>query len=69
MAESRSNDWRELCAAAAKEQDAAKLTCLVNQIIEAIDQTLPHSRARNASRGDGRSRAREGRGRVESALI
>jgi len=49
MAESKSNDWRELCAAAAKEQDAAKLTCLVNQIIEAIDQSLPHSRAPNAS--------------------
>jgi len=52
MAESRSNDWRELCAAAAEEQDAAKLTCLVNQIIKAIDQTLPHSRARNVSTGD-----------------
>jgi len=41
MAESKSTDWRELCAAAAHEEDAAKLTCLVNQIIEAFDQSLP----------------------------
>lgn len=41
MAESRSTDWRELCAAVASEQDATKLTCLVNQIIEAFDQSLP----------------------------
>jgi hypothetical protein len=40
MAESKSTDWRELCAAAAGEQDAEKLTCLVNQIIEAFDQSL-----------------------------
>ena len=39
MAESKSTDWRELCAAAAGE-DAEKLTCLVNQIIEAFDQSL-----------------------------
>jgi hypothetical protein len=49
MAESKNNDWRELCAAAVKEQDAAKLTCLVNQIIEAIDQTLTRSPTLNAS--------------------
>ena len=41
MAENRSTDWRKLCAAAAKEEDAAKLTCLVNQIIDAFDQSLP----------------------------
>ncbi len=41
MAEGRSSDWRELCAAAADEQDAAKLTCLVNQIIAAFDESLP----------------------------
>lgn len=49
MADSKSNAWRELCAAAAKEQDAAKLTCLVNQLIEALDQTLSRSRAPNAA--------------------
>ncbi len=40
MAEKMNTDWRELCAAAASEQDAAKLTCLVNQIIDAFDQSL-----------------------------
>ena len=41
MAEKKGADWRELCAAAADEKDAAKLTCLVDQIIEAFDQSLP----------------------------
>ncbi|MFZ3340510.1 MAG: hypothetical protein WA213_06480 [Terriglobales bacterium] len=41
MIENKSTDWRELCAAAAREEDAEKLTCLVNQIIEAFDQSLP----------------------------
>ncbi len=40
MAETNSTDWRELCAAAVQEADAAKLTCLVNQIIEAFDQSV-----------------------------
>ncbi len=40
MAESKGADWRELCAAAAHEEDAERLTCLVNQIIEAFDQSL-----------------------------
>ena len=48
MAKSKSTDWRELCAAAAGEQDAAKLTCLVNQIIEAFDQSLPPSAVKNS---------------------
>jgi len=48
MAESKSTDWRELCAAATQEQDAAKLTCLVNQIIEAFDQSLPPRDAGNS---------------------
>lgn len=47
MAESKGTDWRELCAAAAHEENAEKLTCLVNQIIEAFDQSLsPQSSAR-----------------------
>jgi hypothetical protein len=41
MKESKSADWRELCAAAASEHDATKLTSLVNQIIEAFDEALP----------------------------
>jgi hypothetical protein len=40
MAEDKGTDWRELCAAAAREEDTEKLTCLVNQIIEAFDQSL-----------------------------
>lgn len=44
MAESKDADWRELCAAAAQEQDATKLTALVNRLIRAIDETKarPH---------------------------
>lgn len=49
MAESKGSDWRELCAAAIKEQDAAKLTSLVDQIIEAIDQSFAHSHTLSAS--------------------
>ena len=40
MTESKSADWRELCAAAVNEHDATKLTCLVNQIIQAFDEAL-----------------------------
>lgn len=40
MAGGKSNDWRELCLAAAKEEDTEKLTHLVNDIIEAFDQSL-----------------------------
>lgn len=38
MDDGKNADWRELCAAAANERDAAKLTTLVNQIIEAFDE-------------------------------
>jgi hypothetical protein len=41
MAEIKKTDWRDLCSAAANEQDAAKLTYLVNQIIEAFDRAVP----------------------------
>jgi hypothetical protein len=37
MAESNRVDWRELCAAAAKEPDSEKLFSLVNQILKAFD--------------------------------
>jgi hypothetical protein len=40
MNEGKGPDWRKLCAAAADEHDATKLTCLVNQIIEAFDEAL-----------------------------
>jgi hypothetical protein len=44
MAESRNvehnnrEDWQQLCSVAAVEQDSQKLTCLVNQIIKALDE-------------------------------
>lgn len=51
MAESKSIDWRELCAAAAREQDAAKLTCLVNQLIQSLDETIAGSHGHYVSAG------------------
>jgi len=38
MAESIRTDWRQLCAAAAKETDSEKLAELVNQLIKALDE-------------------------------
>jgi len=48
MNESKSADWRDLCAAAANEHDATKLTCLVNQIIEAFDEALAPRKSNQA---------------------
>jgi hypothetical protein len=50
MAESERNDWRTLCAAAAKEEDSAKLNCLVSQIIESLEnRNLPNQPGTPAS--------------------
>ncbi|MGA2001749.1 MAG: hypothetical protein ABSG70_00125 [Terriglobales bacterium] len=49
MAEGAKYDWRELCVAAAKEEDAEKLTCLVKEIIEAFDQSLLQPRPAGGS--------------------
>ena len=38
MSESRSKDWRELCAAAASENDPKKLGLLVEELIRALDE-------------------------------
>ena len=38
MAEGKRIDWRELCAAAAKEPDSEKLADLVDEIIKALDE-------------------------------
>jgi uncharacterized membrane protein YqiK len=38
MAEGNRTDWRQLCAAAAKETDSEKLAELVNQLIKALDE-------------------------------
>lgn len=44
-----SSDWRALCAAAATEEDSAKLTSLVTQIIQKLDE---HRAQRNPLSGD-----------------
>jgi hypothetical protein len=36
--QSKSNEWRRLCAIALKEQDPERLTSLVNQILDALDE-------------------------------
>jgi hypothetical protein len=51
MANGESTDWRDLCAAAAKEEDSAKLTSLVNQIIKAFDERTPAERTAVLTRG------------------
>ena len=42
MAEGDREDWRELCAAAAKEPDSDKLFCLVDRILKAFDDGQEH---------------------------
>jgi hypothetical protein len=41
MPEINRTDWRELCAAAAKELDSEKLISLVNQILQEFDECEP----------------------------
>jgi hypothetical protein len=38
MAEGNRTDWRQLCAAAAKETDSEKLAEVVHQLIRALDE-------------------------------
>jgi len=38
MADGMQRDWRELCLAVTNENDSAKLTSLVQELIEALDQ-------------------------------
>ena len=38
MADDVQKDWRELCLAVTNETDSAKLTCLVQELIEALDR-------------------------------
>ena len=42
--EEEAHSWRELCAAAAVEEDSAKLSGLVDQIIKTLDQDRVQSR-------------------------
>jgi hypothetical protein len=43
MAENNRADWRELCAAAAKEPDSEKLVSLVNQILDVFEDRQKES--------------------------
>lgn len=52
-------DWRELCAAAAKEEDSAKLTGLVNQIIKALDEESDGGSQRISGGGQSMFRSRD----------
>jgi hypothetical protein len=38
MADGLQKDWRELCVAVTNESDSTKLTSLVQELIEALDQ-------------------------------
>jgi hypothetical protein len=38
MSNGTQKDWRELCAAVSKETDPTKLSSLVQELIEALDQ-------------------------------
>jgi hypothetical protein len=38
MADGMQKDWRELCVAVTNEQDSAKLSSLVQELIEALDR-------------------------------
>jgi len=38
MSESTQKDWRELCVAVTNESDSAKLSSLVQELIEALDK-------------------------------
>jgi hypothetical protein len=38
MAESIQQDWRELCVAVTNENDSTKLSSLVQELIEALDE-------------------------------
>lgn len=41
MAHGTQKDWRELCLEVTNEQDSTKLSSLVQQLIEALDQGQP----------------------------
>ena len=38
MADSTQKDWRELCVAVTNESDSTKLSSLVQELIEALDE-------------------------------
>lgn len=44
MADGIKKDWRELCVAMTNETDSAKLSSLIQELIEALDKASRHSR-------------------------
>jgi hypothetical protein len=56
MAENNRADWRELCAAAAKEPDSEKLVSLVNQILDVFDDRQKESPFSNPIEGNSQSK-------------
>ena len=44
MADGMTADWRELCVAVTNEPDSTKLSSLLQELIEALDKGLHHSR-------------------------
>ena len=48
--ESHEKRWRALCAAAAQEPDSDKVASLVNQILEALDESSEGIRTDRPSR-------------------
>jgi hypothetical protein len=38
MSERKQKDWRELCAAVSNERDSTKLSLLIQELIEALDE-------------------------------
>jgi hypothetical protein len=38
MSERRKKDWRELCAAVSNERDSNRLSLLIQELIEALDE-------------------------------
>jgi hypothetical protein len=43
MADGVKKDWRELCLAVSEERDSTKLTSLVQELIEVLDNSLHRS--------------------------
>ena len=47
MANGMKKDWRELCIAVINEQDSAKLSSLVRELVEALDKGEQNWRQRS----------------------
>jgi hypothetical protein len=62
MRDENSDNWRKLCAAAAVEEDSAKLASLVDEIIKSLDRSkaeqefLPATQVSASPQSTGRRR-------------